>query len=210
MNDFPEKNAYRQFIDQLKIGDDKGALDTLCKRFTEGNYIGADLFVYLSDNCLTDALLFLAIHYRCETTFNELKKKMQTKAEGDPCYLNVNGIYCVKLDQMSNLGDPALADQVANGMVPDLWPVPDDPNSFGVPSKCFAGEVEFDLQEVNYSDVTSSIKGKILESLVKVNVVTDYGRETLNESIERLTPEEFGDRSRDPNFMTLVYCFEEI
>ena len=46
----------------------------------------------------------------------------------------------------------------------------------------------------------------IMEVLVKVDVIPgDLPRHMLVEGRERLSPEEFGDRSRDHESMTLVY-----
>ena len=83
------------------------------------------LFSYVYDNFSLDLLLFQAIHFACAQTFDEIKAKLSAIAEedGSPNYFSAEEIYFVQLDQMSNLGDQALADKIANGMVPDLWPI---------------------------------------------------------------------------------------
>lgn len=127
----------------------------------------------------------------------------------DGCHhlLSPAEIYFVQLDQMSNLGDDvALADKIASGMIPDLWPIPGDLNSFGRPSRS-TWDISFDTNKVIFEEVQnlSLLNETSLEVLVKVDVATN---EAGDLSGERLSPEEFGDRSRNPEMMTLVYNLE--
>ena len=103
----------------------------------------------------------------------------------------------------------ALADKIANGMIPDLWPIPGDPWNFGVPSRTC--DLPFDSNKLIYEELQnlSVMTETTLEVLVKVDVIPgELPRHRLVEGRERLSPEEFGDRSRNHESMTLVYNLE--
>jgi len=187
-------------MDRMKAGDDAGALEILKTKFAAGtDYAGEDLFVYMNDCCSPIPVLFLSIHYGCQSTFEAMKEVMQ----GDDGYSDDAGeLYFVQRDQYSNLGDDqALADQIANGMVPDLWPLPGDSNCFGVPSRTYGWLI--DIDNVNFEEIRNLtvLKDNKLEVLVSEEVVK---RESIIDS-ERLGPDEFGERSRRADMMTLVY-----
>jgi len=205
-----EKQTYDQFIEKLKAGDDAGAKDLLVGKFANGaDYAGEILLFYIYENFDLDLVMFKAVHYGCEQTFEEIKAKLSILAEEDGCphQLSAAEIYFVQVDQRSNLGDEALADKIANGMIPDLWPIPGDLSSYGIPSRTC--DIPFDTNKVIFAEVQnlSLLKETSLEVLVKVDVAKN-GAADLSEGRERLSPEEFGDRSRDPESMTLVYNLE--
>lgn len=211
MNENIEETTYTTFMDSLREGNDQAALQALSNKFPDGaDYAGDDLFVYLTDNYNPVTVLFLAIHYGCQATFEDLKQKMLKSAEEneDTPYIGEHGIYYVMLDELSNLGDPELADKIAKGMVPDLWPVTDEPSCFGIP--CRAEEVEANFNALNYNEVRNFtvLKENTLEALVPLELAAN-GTTDLNQGRERLTPEEFGDRSRDHSNMTVVFNLEE-
>ncbi|MBC8148708.1 MAG: hypothetical protein H8E96_03415 [Verrucomicrobiaceae bacterium] len=204
-----EKQTYDQFIEKLKAGDDVGAKDLLVGKFGNGSdYAGESLLFYVYEHFDLVLVMFKAGHYRCEQTFEEIKAKLSVLAEEDGCHhlLSATEIYFVQVDQMSNLGDVALADKIASGMIPDLWPIPGDLNSFGIPSRS-TWDISFDTNKVIFAEVQnlSLLKETSLEVLVKVDVATNGAGDL---SGERLSPEEFGDRSRNPEMMTLVYNLE--
>lgn len=187
-------------MDKMKAGDDAGALEILKTKFAEGSdYAGEDLFVYINDCCSPTPVLFLSVHYGCQSTFEVMKKAMQ----GFDGYSDdAAELYFVRPDEYSNLGDDqALADQIANGMVPDLWPLPGDSNCFGIPSRTY--EWSIDIDNVNFEEIRNRtvLKDNKLEVLVSEEVIKS---ESMMSS-ERLSPDEFGDRSRKPDMMTLVY-----
>ena len=205
-----EQQIYDQFIEKLKSGDDAAAKELLIGKFADGtDYAGETLLTYIWDNSSLDLFLFQAIHFACAQTFDEIKAKLSAIAEedGSPNYFSAEEIYFEQLDQMSNLDDQALADKIANGMIPDLWPIPGDPWNFGVPSRTC--DVPFDSNKLIYEELQnlSSMSETTLEVLVKVDVVPN-GASGLNEGRERVSPEEFGDRSRNHESMTLVYNLE--
>jgi hypothetical protein len=209
-NQSREQQIYDEFIEKLKSGDDAAAKALLIGKFGDGtDYAGETLLSYVYDNFSLDLLLFQAVHFTCAQTFVEIKAKLSAIAEedGSPNYFSAEEIYFVQLDQMSNLGDQALADKIANGMVPDLWPIPGDLRNFGVPSRTC--DVPFDSNKLIYEELQnlSSMTETTLEVLVKVDVVPN-GASDLNEGRERVSPEEFGDRSRNHESMTLVYNLE--
>jgi hypothetical protein len=210
-NESIEQKTYNQFMEKLKGGDDAGAKDLLLGNFPDGgDWAGESLLSYVYENFDLDLVMFKAVHYGCGQTFEEIKARLVELAEenGCPNYFSAAEIYFVQVDQMSNLGDQALADKIANGMIPDLWPISGDFNSFGIPSRTC--DIPFDTSKVIFEEVQnlSVLNETSLEVLVKVDVATN-GATDLNEGRERLSPEEFGDRSRDPKSMTLVYNLEE-
>ncbi|MEJ6701969.1 MAG: hypothetical protein QNL01_13520 [Akkermansiaceae bacterium] len=203
----PEDKAWKLFMDRMKASDDAGALKALESKFPEGSdYAGEDLFVYINDCGSPIPVLFLSIHYGCQSTFEALKEVMQGELF-DGYSDDASELYFVQRDQYSNLGDDqALADQIANGMVPDLWPVPDDPNCFGVPSRTYGWSI--DIDNVNFDEIRNLtvLKDDKLEALVSEEVVKSES--IISTEVERLAPDEFGDRSRRSDMMTLVYKVE--
>jgi hypothetical protein len=209
-NELIEQQTYDQFMEKLKGGDDSAEV-LLLSKFPEGShYAGLNLLEYIFETQLPDLLMFEAIHYGCENAFEAIKAKFAEVAEEDgfPPNLNANEIFFVSCEMMSNLEDQALSDQIAGGMVPDLWPVPDHPDVFGVPSRTIFASIPFNPNNLNFDELQNLTKlnDDCLEVVVKVGVTTD-GTGSFDD-IERLTPDEFGERSRDSQFMTLVYEFE--
>ena len=107
-----EQKTYNRFMEKLKSGDDAGAKDLLLGNFPDGgDWAGESLLSYVYENFDLDLVMFKAVHYGCGQTFEEIKAKLSALAEEDGCPNNFSAeeIYFVQLDQMSNLGDQALA-----------------------------------------------------------------------------------------------------
>ena len=206
-----EQKTCNQFIEKLKEGNCAGALELLVRKFPGGSgYAGEDLLLFITHNFSLDLVMFQAAHYGCEGTFDEIKNKILAVEDEDgfPHSFSADEIYFVLLDQMANLGDQALAGQIAEGTVPDLWPIPGDPTSFGIPSRTC--DIQLNLREVHFGEIKglTSLKEGTFEVVIKKNAFGSEGQADgpgLNQGNERITPEEFGDRSRDPDSMTLVY-----
>jgi hypothetical protein len=203
-----EEIALQEFISKMTAGDDSAAVFLLDKEFSEdADYSGATLVVFLADNSNLVKVLFQAIHFGCREIFGRLRDVLlaQARESGFPPEICAEAIYYVKLDDYSNLGDEALAEHIASGSAPDLWPIPDQPLYFGIPSRAWSEGIGFDPTVIYFDEAQSSTKleGKTLEIVLPISVLVT-GREGLDSESERLTPEEFGDRSRHSEHLTLV------
>jgi len=205
-NQSKEQQIYDQFIEKLKSGDDAAAKDILVGRVPEGaDYAGEEFLTYLTDECDPMLVLFLSIHYGCESVFNLLKKQLELVAVKDgynPCIAQT--IYFLMQEQLTNLNDPQLAEQVARGEVHDLWPCEHAPHDFCYPCRQ-TGDVEVELDALNFSSLRDST------SLKEGNLEFDgsgFVSSGLHTEYERLSPEEWGDRSRVSGDITVVYSLE--
>ena len=205
-NQSKEQQIYDQFIEKLKSGDDAAAKDILVGRVPEGaDYAGEEFLTYLTDECDPMLVLFLSIHYGCESVFNLLKKQLELVAVKDgynPCIAQT--IYFLMQEQLTNLNDPQFAEQVARGEVHDLWPCEHAPHDFCYPCRQ-TGDVEVELDALNFSSLRDST------SLKEGNLEFDgsgFVSSGLHTEYERLSPEEWGDRSRVSGDITVVYSLE--
>lgn len=203
-----EEIAFQEFMSKMTAGEDTAAVALLDKEFSEGaDYSGATLLDFLTDNSDLVKVMFQAIHFGCRDIFERLREVLVAQAgeSGFPPEICAEAIYYVKLDDYSNLGDEALAKHIASGSAPDLWPIPDERFCFGIPSRSWSSDFGFNPSVINFDEAQSGTKleGQTLEIVLPIAALVN-GREDLNSNSERLTPEEFGNRSRNSEHLTLV------
>jgi len=212
MSNTEEESAYYELIAKLAAGDDTAAAALLEREFSgDSVYSGTNLFVYITDNFDPVKILFQAAYHECRECFEKLRQALVNSASEDGCppLMLADEIYFVKLESYTNLGDQALAERIASGSVPDLWPVPDDAYSFGIPSRSSSSGVDglgFSPDIIDFDDMRRGMRlvGNSLEVTLPIEVLTNG----MNIESERLNPDEFGDRSRDSRLFTAVFSVE--
>ena len=88
-----EQKTCNQFIEKLKEGNCAGALELLVRKFPGGSgYAGEDLLLFITHNFSLDLVMFQALHYGCEGTFDEIKNKILEKSGYQEVFDDSNNI----------------------------------------------------------------------------------------------------------------------